>query len=112
MGTASDFLAFTHNKVVRLWKYKRMFTPYEQEKKFVDQSEYVDDLCEKVFILEVYDICGVPVIDYCPTDLAHFSDDGDLVASVHCLARLQDVELSIMEADTAKFEKGERDFWE
>ena len=112
MGTAGDFLAFTHNKVVRLWKYKRMFTPYEQDKRFVDQSEYVDDMCEKVFILAIYDIYGVPIIDYCPIDMAQVSDDGDIATSMHCLARLQDVELSILEADTAKFERGERDFWE
>lgn len=112
MGTVDSFLDFTHNKVVRLWKYKRMFTPYEQDRKFVDQSEYVDDTCEKVFILAIYDIYGVPVIDYCPTEMAQISDDGDIVASMHCLARLQDVELSVLEADTVKFERGERDFWE
>lgn len=112
MKTANDFMEFVHNKVVRLWKYKRMFTPYEQDKKFVDQSELVDEVCEKVVIVAVYDVCGTPVLDYCPLDWVEFSNDGDFVASMHCLARLQDVELSILDTDTDKFRKGERDFWE
>lgn len=28
--------------IVRIWVYKRMFTPYEQSEKFTDQSEYED----------------------------------------------------------------------
>lgn len=41
------------NTVFRLWEYKRMFTPYEQEEKFSDESLYVDDECEFVHIKDV-----------------------------------------------------------
>ena len=39
--------------IFRLWEYKRMFTPYEQEEKFSDESLYVDDECKFVCIKDV-----------------------------------------------------------
>ena len=39
--------------VFRLWEYKRMFTPYEQEEKFSDESLYVDGECKFVHIKDV-----------------------------------------------------------
>lgn len=39
--------------VFRIWEYKRMFTPYEQEQKFLDESLYVNDECDFVRICDV-----------------------------------------------------------
>lgn len=39
--------------IFRLWEYKRMFTPYEQEQKFSDESLYVNDECDHIRILDV-----------------------------------------------------------
>ena len=39
--------------VFRLWEYKRMFTPYEQEQKFSDESLLVNDECDHIRILDV-----------------------------------------------------------
>ena len=39
--------------IFRLWEYKRMFTPYEQEQKFIDESPYVDDKCNHIRVLDV-----------------------------------------------------------
>lgn len=39
--------------IFRLWEYKRMFTPYEQEQKFIDESPYVNEECNYVRILDV-----------------------------------------------------------
>lgn len=41
------------NTIFRLWEYKRMFTPYEQDQKFSDESVYVNDECDYVRILDV-----------------------------------------------------------
>ena len=41
------------NTIFRLWQYKRMFTPYEQEQKFSDESEYVNVECDHVRIRDV-----------------------------------------------------------
>lgn len=39
--------------IFRLWQYKRMFTPYEQDEKFLDESQYVNDECDHIRILGV-----------------------------------------------------------
>lgn len=44
------------NTVFRLWQYKRMFTPYEQEEKFSDESQYVNDECDFVKILDTINL--------------------------------------------------------
>lgn len=42
--------------IFQLWQYKRMFTPYEQDKKFLDESQYVNDECDFVKILDTIDL--------------------------------------------------------
>ena len=42
--------------IFRLWKYKRMFTPYEQDEKFIDESQYVNDECNFVKILDTINL--------------------------------------------------------
>lgn len=42
--------------IFRLWQYKRMFTPYEQDEKFMDESQYVNTMADKVRILDVIDL--------------------------------------------------------
>lgn len=37
-----DYLKSDKTKVWRFLVYKRMFTPYEQDRKFVDESEFAD----------------------------------------------------------------------
>ena len=41
------------NTIFRMWEYKRMFTPYEQEEKFSDESVYVNTECEFVYIKDI-----------------------------------------------------------
>ena len=38
-----EFLHENKDRVYHFWVYKRMFTPYEQDKKFTDESVYEDD---------------------------------------------------------------------
>lgn len=50
----SEYLkSLSENTIFRMWEYKRMFTPYEQEQKFSDESLYVNDECDYVRILDV-----------------------------------------------------------
>ena len=44
------------DRVFRMWVFKRMFTPYEQEEKFSDESVYVDDTCKFVIIKELIEL--------------------------------------------------------
>lgn len=49
-----EYLAtFPPDTIFRMWEYKRMFTPYEQEEKFSDESLYVNTECEFVYIKDV-----------------------------------------------------------
>ena len=43
-------------RVFRLWVFKKMFTPYEQYEKFLDESIYVDDECKFVMIKELIEL--------------------------------------------------------
>ena len=87
-------------RVFRMWVFKRMFTPYEQDKKFSDESVYVDDECKFVMIkelielpdgdlligfqdtdsdnlyLEYYKLSEIR-LDYCQSDKERLEDDFD-----------------------------------
>lgn len=51
-----DFETFMHDvgedRVFRMLEYKKIFTPYEQDKKFIDQSVYTDTCYQDVTIEE------------------------------------------------------------
>ena len=42
--------------VFRLWEYKRIFTPYEEENKFIDQCEFKNKYCSYVKILDTINL--------------------------------------------------------
>ena len=43
-------------RVFRMWVFKKMFTPYERNKKFSDESVYVNDTCKFVMIKELIEL--------------------------------------------------------
>ena len=87
-------------RVFRMWVFKKMFTPYEQDEKFLDESVYVDDTCKFVMIkelielpdgdlligfqdtdndnlyLEYYKLSEIR-LDYCQSDKERLDDDFD-----------------------------------
>lgn len=44
------------DRVFRMWVFKRMFTPYEQDEKFSDESIYEDTTCKFVMIKEIIEL--------------------------------------------------------
>lgn len=44
------------DRIFRMWEYKRMFTPYEQQKAFMDEDCYVDSHAAFVKICEVIEL--------------------------------------------------------
>ena len=52
----TEWLKDYEHKVFRMWKYKKMFTPYEMEQKFVDESVYESDACEYIIITKIIPI--------------------------------------------------------
>lgn len=49
----NNWLKTYEGKVFRMWVYKRMFTPYEMEQKFTDESVYESSQCEQVIFTEI-----------------------------------------------------------
>lgn len=43
--------------VFRLWQYRRMFTPYEQDEKFLDESQFVNTKCD---FIKIHDVINLP----------------------------------------------------
>lgn len=41
-GSFSEFLQKNKDRLFRFWVYKRLFTPLEQEKKYIDECVYED----------------------------------------------------------------------
>ena len=89
-------------RVFRMWVFKKMFTPYEQDEKFSDESVYVDDICKYVMIKEIIELPDGDLLigfqdtdndnlyleyyklseirlDYCQSDKERLEDDFDEV---------------------------------
>lgn len=53
----NDYLkSMSPDTVFRMWQYKKKFTPYEEEQKFVDQSLFIDTLCTHIRIEDVIEL--------------------------------------------------------
>ena len=49
-----DYLqSLPQNTIFRLWEYKRIFTPYEQSNKFMDESPFVSRYCRCIIIKDI-----------------------------------------------------------
>lgn len=48
-----EFLEKNKDRIFRFWVYKRIFTPLEQEQKYIDQGEYEDYHAKLGIIREV-----------------------------------------------------------
>lgn len=59
-----SFIKAHKDNVFRIWKYKRMFTPYEIDNKFVDESLFEDDYCSYIVIKQVINLGNDYLIGY------------------------------------------------
>ena len=73
------------NTVFRLWKYKKIFTPYEQHQMYSDQSIYEDSVCAYVNIDEVINLPDGDILlkTHSATDYPEY----------HCFYKLSEIEL-------------------
>lgn len=65
----SEFLESHKNEMFMFWVYKRMFTPYEQQQAFSDESVFEDSMAQIGFIKEC-----VPM------------GNGDFLIGIQCVA--------------------------
>lgn len=100
-----------YGKVMRMWKLKKMFTPYEQDGKFTDQSIYECDMAENVFITDIYAIGDRILIGYTSVDgfdTGLVAGDGRVVCKLYDVDNkdftfLDEIEIAYYERDTEEF---------
>ena len=91
--------------IYRLWKYKKMFTPYEINGRFKDESVYEDDVCTFVKIEEVMEIPNDILIkfrlmfeDFAYDNMKNNFTDG----GCYMFERLSDIKLSEYDIDNGR----------
>lgn len=91
--------------IYRLWKYKKMFTPYEINGRFEDESVYEEDVCTFVKIQEVICLPNDILIKFrvmfenfvCDDVEKNFIDSG-----LYIFERLSDIKLSEYDSDNGR----------
>lgn len=87
------------DRVFRMWVFKRMFTPYEQEEKFTDESVYEDDTCKFVMIKEIIELAdGDYLIGFQDADDA---DSDNLYLEYY---KLSEIRLDYCQSDKERLE--------
>ena len=46
----AQFINDKQSDIFRYWIYRRIYTPFEQDKKYMDESIYEDDTCRCAYI--------------------------------------------------------------
>ena len=95
------FVEAHKNDVFRLWKYKKMFTPYEMENKFIDESIYEDTTCSFVIFREVIDLGNDILIGY--TEVFGEEDEFDFKTASISYAKLSEILISRYPDDNDAF---------
>ena len=99
------FLA-SEERVFRMWVFKKMFTPYEQDEKFLDESVYVDDTCKFVIIKEMIELPdGDLLIGFQDADDA---DSDNLYLKYY---KLSEIRLDYCQSDKERREDEPLDSW-
>ena len=95
--TYGDMETFIHDfsdKLIRFWVYKKVFTPYEVDKKFIDQSDFESSTATFGYIRVAVNLGGG---DYLLGIEPYFGDDNpdkDL-----WFYRLSEIRFNILEID-------------
>ena len=93
-------------RVFRMWIFKKMFTPYEQDEKFSDESVYVDDICKYVMIKELIELPdGDLLIGFQDTDDI---DSDNLYLKYY---KLSEIRLDYCQNDNESLEDEPLDSW-
>lgn len=70
---------FCDERIFRVWRYKKMFIPLEQDRKYIDQSIYENDECKYMWIEEVVEIPnGRILFGFKDVESALMRDHGDI----------------------------------
>lgn len=99
------YIRNNQDTIYRMWKYKRMFTPYELDKRFKDESIYEDDICTFVKIEEVISLPNDILIKFRLMFEGFIYDDEDknfTDGGCYIFERLSDIKLSEYDSDNGR----------
>lgn len=102
----TEWLKDYEHKVFRMWKYKKMFTPYEIEQKFVDESVYESDICEYIIITKIIPISNDDyLLGYILADGYNYNEIIDKPENdkLEWYVKLSNIELAYSESDNTGF---------
>ena len=86
-------------KVFRIAEYKKMFTPYEVENKFIDESIFYDCYTD-VLIVDAYEIPNDVLLKL----LMLSDDENDEFDNIYLYKRLSDIRIMEYDCDNKKGE--------
>lgn len=101
-----DFCRQNKNIPFRYWIYRRIFTPYEQDKKYADDSFYEDSYCKVAYINSCIDLGnGDYLIGFEDTEAFH---DKEMKRSIE-FCKLSEIRLEWYEHDQEWYSEEEED---
>lgn len=92
-----DFIKYIKSEPDKIWRfliYRRMFTPYEQECKFMDDGEFIDDSFNIAKIKEIFSVGSDFIIVFDMVDSDSFEPYG-----CQEIYKLSEIRLSSYECD-------------
>ena len=90
-----EFMADNQYCIYRYWIYRRGFTPYEQDNKFMDESMFEDETCRVAYIKECIDLPdGDILLGLLDADL--INNEG-IISIQYC--KLSEIRLEFYEGD-------------
>lgn len=99
------WLLDNEGKIFRYVIYRRMFTPYEQEHAFSDESQYEDYHFTFGFIEEAIDLGGGEWL----LGFRKVNEDGEIFEEIE-YCRLSEIRLSCFDCDQDMFTKEDGDY--
>lgn len=96
------FLLDNSDYIYRMWVYKKVWTPYEMEKKYMDESVYEESQATMVKITNAFEVPGDVMLELQDMD---FLEDGTERFMYH---KLSEITLERYTEDEKEY--GKRDF--
>lgn len=101
----NNFESFIHqnaNRVFRYWIYKRIYTPYEQDQKFINENIYENCTCSYAYIRECIALPdGDYLIGFEDAETANCTGDDYCQYIEYC--KLSEIRLSYCESDSNEY---------
>ena len=104
--TINEWLKEYEHKIFRMWRYKKMFTPYEIEQKFVDESVYESDMCEYIIITKIIPLSNDDyLLGYILVDGYNYNEiiDKPDNEKLEWYVKLSEISLAYSETDNTEF---------